>query len=116
MKTPHDAIRIHKEDSVAVAVRPLPQGCQVTVEGQAYTLQNEIPFGHKFALRDIAEGERVIKYGHTIGYATSPIRAGEWVHVHNVKTSLSGQLAYTYEPVAPHREDTAGCPDRKSVV
>ena len=111
MNTPHDAIRIHKEDSVAVAVRPLPQGCQVTVEGQAYTLQNEIPFGHKFALRDIAEGERVIKYGHTIGYATSPIRAGEWVHVHNVKTSLSGQLAYTYEPVAPHREDTAGCPD-----
>lgn len=111
MKALYDAVQIHREDNVAVAVRPLSQGCQVTVAGQAYTLQNEIPFGHKFALRPIAQGERVVKYGHGIGYALQPIRTGEWVHVHNVRTSLSGQLNYAYEPAATCREDLDGCPD-----
>lgn len=44
-----------------------------------------IPFGHKAALRPIAEGEAVIKYGVTIGHATAAIAAGEHVHVHNCK-------------------------------
>ena len=39
---------------------------------------------HKIALRDLEKGERVIKYGQAIGYATATIRAGQWVHVHNV--------------------------------
>ena len=52
--------------------------------------------GHKFALRDIACGEDIIKYGSPIGHATSDIRKGEHVHTHNVKTNLSGNLEYTY--------------------
>lgn len=54
--------------------------------------------GHKYALRDIAEGEDIIKYGNSIGHATVAIKKGEHVHTHNVKTNLSGNLEYTYAP------------------
>lgn len=66
---------------------------------------------HKFALRDIAAGEKVIKYGMPIGVATSDIKAGDHVHTHNLKTLLNEHLEYTYEPVeieapATSRKDT----------
>ena len=54
--------------------------------------------GHKYALRDIAEGENVIKYGMPIGHAVRAIAKGEHVHVHNVKTNLGDVLEYRYEP------------------
>jgi len=54
--------------------------------------------GHKYALRDIAAGENVIKYGMPIGHATYAIAKGEHVHVHNVKTNLGDVLEYKYEP------------------
>ena len=54
--------------------------------------------GHKYALRDIAKGENIIKYGQPIGHATESIAKGEHVHVHNVATNLSGKLEYTYDP------------------
>ena len=52
--------------------------------------------GHKYALRDIAKGENIIKYGNPIGHATADIKKGEHVHTHNVKTNLSDKLTYTY--------------------
>ncbi len=54
--------------------------------------------GHKYALREIAAGENVIKYGLPIGHATCTIKPGEHVHVHNVKTNLGEVLEYRYEP------------------
>ena len=54
--------------------------------------------GHKYALRDIKCGEDIIKYGNPIGHATCDIKKGEHVHTHNVKTNLSGNLEYSYEP------------------
>ena len=54
--------------------------------------------GHKYALRDIKCGEDIIKYGNPIGHATCDIKAGEHVHTHNVKTNLSGNLEYSYDP------------------
>jgi altronate hydrolase len=54
--------------------------------------------GHKYALRDIKRGEDIIKYGNPIGHATEDIKAGEHVHTHNVKTNLSGNLEYSYDP------------------
>ena len=54
--------------------------------------------GHKYALRDIAAGENIIKYGNPIGHAVQEIHKGDHVHSHNVKTNLSGNLEYTYEP------------------
>jgi (2R)-sulfolactate sulfo-lyase subunit alpha len=47
---------------------------------------NDIPIGHKFALRNLEKDATVIKYGVDIGRAVAPIKAGEHLHVHNVKT------------------------------
>ena len=51
--------------------------------------------GHKYALRELAAGEKVIKYGMPIGVTTAAVAKGEHVHTHNMKTRLSGQLEYT---------------------
>ncbi len=94
MKQPAKAVRIHADDSVAVALEPLSAG--ETILG--VTLVDNIPGGHKFALTDIQEGSPVIKYGCPIGKATALIKAGSHVHVHNVKTMLSENAEYTYTP------------------
>ena len=54
--------------------------------------------GHKYALCDIKAGENIIKYGNPIGHAIVDIKKGEHVHNHNIKTNLSGNLEYKYEP------------------
>jgi (2R)-sulfolactate sulfo-lyase subunit alpha len=46
----------------------------------------EIPLGHKIALLDLKEGDTILKYGHDIGKVVKPIKKGDHVHVHNVKT------------------------------
>ena len=56
--------------------------------------------GHKYAIRPIAKGENVIKYGMPIGHATADIAVGDHVHTHNLATNLDGELSYTYNPVA----------------
>lgn len=68
---------------------------------------NEIPAGHKKALRAIKQGEPVIKYGSPIGYATCDIQEGEWVHTHNLKTLLGDVLEYTYTPEFNWPEEVA---------
>lgn len=72
-------LQINPADTVAVALQNLPG----------------IPAGHKFALRDIAIGEDVIKYGNPIGHATRNIRKGELVDHNNITTNLSGTLDYS---------------------
>lgn len=57
--------------------------------------------GHKYALRDIKKGEKVIKYGFPIGIASEDIKKGEHVHSHNLKTALSGIENYTYNYKEP---------------
>lgn len=85
-------------DNVAVAITEQEAGDVVDINGSQITLKNQIPFGHKVALRDIAQGEQVIKYGYPIGVATQPITTGEHVHSHNMKTGLKGLQTYQYEP------------------
>ena len=46
----------------------------------------DIPLGHKIALKDLAVGETVLKYGHDIGKAAAAVKTGDHVHVHNLKT------------------------------
>jgi (2R)-sulfolactate sulfo-lyase subunit alpha len=52
----------------------------------AVDAQQDIPIGHKVALRDMATGDTVIKYGISMGKVVAPIKAGEHAHVHNIKT------------------------------
>ncbi len=79
------------DDVVGVAVEDIEPGQgvpgKVQSNGQALQLDvlDPVPLGHKIALRDLPAGEQVIKYGIAIGRATRDIRAGEHVHVHNIK-------------------------------
>ncbi len=99
----NELIRINEKDSVAVALRPLSAGERVNVTGAGTVLnaEEDIHMGHKVALRNIAKGEAVIKYGFPIGEATEDIKRGKHVHTHNMKTLLSGAHDYTYSPVKP---------------
>lgn len=79
-------LRISPDDNVLVAVRTLEPGTLLEIGGRAIPLGTRVSLGHKIAARDIAAGERVIKYGVPIGSATTSIRAGEPVHLHNMKS------------------------------
>lgn len=85
-------IIINPADNVAVALTDLKKG----EVHEGVTLKEDIVKGHKFALKDIAQGEQVIKYGNPIARATADIAEGAHVHTHNVKTNLSENLEYTY--------------------
>ena len=91
-------MKIHPQDTAAVALTALPSGSILQVDGEKLVLREEIMRGHKFALRRIAAGEAIIKYGAPIGIATAPIEKGAWIHTHNMKTGLGDLLTYTYEP------------------
>lgn len=93
-----DIVKINQNDNVAVALRPLNKGEVLQAAETAVTLTEDIPQGHKFALREIKSGEEVVKYGFRIGFAKEDIQPGQWVHVHNVKTALGDVLTYDYEP------------------
>ncbi len=77
-------LRLSSDDNVVVAIQQLAAGDRV---GDIAVL-DAIPMGHKVATQPIATGQTVIKYGHSIGIATSDIAAGEHVHQHNLRTAL----------------------------
>lgn len=85
-----NAVVIHEKDTVATALVPLKRGEQAVMfvggAEQAVALLSDIPFGHKFAIRDIPFHGEVYKYGESIGRATKAIHLGEHVHVHNVES------------------------------
>lgn len=90
-----NTIIINPLDNVAVALVDLKKG--ETHEG--VVLVENITKGHKFALTAIKKGEKIIKYGNPIAYATQDISVGEHVHTHNVHTNLSENLEYTFEKI-----------------
>ncbi|MCX4339496.1 MAG: altronate dehydratase family protein [Lachnospiraceae bacterium] len=92
-------IQIHPNDNVAVMLEDIARGEKVSVEGGEVISGEPIMRGHKIALRDISEGDPVIKYGNVIAVATKDVKAGEWVHTHNVRTNLSESDTYLYEHI-----------------
>jgi altronate hydrolase len=76
--------RLDPADDVAIALRPLRAGQTVTVGGQRLAVRADIPPGHKVALRDVAVGAPVRRYGQVIGAATAPIAPGDHVHTQNL--------------------------------
>ncbi|MDA3810661.1 MAG: altronate dehydratase family protein [Spirochaetaceae bacterium] len=90
-------IRIDKRDNVAVALTSLSHGTMVQISDLEIEVKETIGQAHKVAIKDIGKGEHIIKYGSSIGHATSDIKAGDFVHTHNVKTNLDGILEYTFE-------------------
>ena len=86
------AIALTEKDSVATMIDKANRGeaVEVTIGRRkiVITAEDEIPFGHKIALKEIKKGEKVIKYGEPIGQATRDIKKGEHVHVHNIKSIM----------------------------
>lgn len=99
-------IKIHPDDNVAVAIHPVSKGDVY----ENITITEDIPQGHKAAVRPVKCGENIIKYGFPIGHATKDITPGQWVHTHNMSTNLSGEIEYTYKPdfkyLTPKTPDT----------
>ena len=81
------ALVISERDNVATALEPLERGRAIEVAGTTLVILEPVPRGHKVALRRIAKGGPVVKYGSPIGTATSDIAAGAHVHVHNVASA-----------------------------
>lgn len=86
-------LRLHELDDVAVALRDLPAGTLV----DGVTLTGDLPAGHKVALRGIAVGQPVRKYGQQIGFATAAMAPGDHVHTHNLGFG-AGELALDHAP------------------
>lgn len=85
------ALIMHASDNVANAVEDIFKGDTVSVvaEGAQHTLtaKEEVPFGFKIAVKDIAPGGVILKYTQIIGRASKAIAAGECVHIHNIEGS-----------------------------
>jgi altronate hydrolase len=93
-----DLLRLAPGDDVAVALRELAAGERLPAGDLVLEVRQATMFGHKLALRDMAAGTKVRKFGWPIGILTAPVRAGEHVHSHNLSTLLGGVEGYAYEP------------------
>lgn len=80
---------LRPEDDILVVVQRIAVGDRYNVAGTSHVASADLGLGHKVALRDIAPGERVLKYGAPIGRASRAIRAGEHVHVHNLASDYT---------------------------
>lgn len=84
---PVTAILIRSQDHVATLTGPVTAGATVLITGQGETREivalNDMPAGHKLAVRPIDEFQQILKYGEVIGEATETIPEGGHVHVHN---------------------------------
>jgi len=79
-------IILNENDNVATALKDLLKCVIIDIEEYALkiNIQENIPFGHKFAIKDIKNGKPIIKYGEIIGITVKDISKGEHVHTHNV--------------------------------
>lgn len=71
-------------DNIGVAARELAAGAELRLPDGPLVLADDVDVGHKFALRAIAAGEKIVKYQAPIGSATRAIKPGEYVHTHNM--------------------------------
>lgn len=87
---PRIALKVNDLDNVAtIFTNGIEDGMEVQIRDkkgatETAVVLGQVPYGHKIAVRDIQKGELIIKYGEEIGIATSDIKRGEYVHVHNL--------------------------------
>jgi len=101
----NDVTQINPNDDVLIALRDCHKG--EVIEG--ITLLNDVKQGHKIALHDMAKGHALIKYGNVIGFLSKDVKKGEWIHSHNLVTSLNtANPQYVYQksvPLPPEPEE-----------
>ena len=86
------AVQVQPIDNVASIFAEVNAGDTVAVMARngnidPIEVHEDIPYGHKLALRDIPKGDTVLKYGESIGIATADIKRGDYVHVHNLDSA-----------------------------
>lgn len=93
--TPARAIRLQPADTVAVLIQKARAGESIFVSGPGNTLSvtatRDIPCYHKIALTDCSPDQALIRNAIPIGVAIAPISAGDWVHIHNLKSTYTQQ-------------------------
>jgi (2R)-sulfolactate sulfo-lyase subunit alpha len=82
---PHDTVAVVVVEGVTAGM-PLTGWIMDADRTVTLDARQDIPIGHKIALRDMKPGDTVVKYGIDMGKVVAPIRAGEHAHVHNIKT------------------------------
>jgi altronate hydrolase len=103
------AIHLHPADNVAIARVPIAAGTDLVIEGAPVRTLDAIPAGHKLALRDIAAGEVVERYGQVIGRAKTAISPGTHIHTHNLAFEEL-ELAYEFPAVETRMPERASAP------
>ena len=98
--------KIHENDNVAVALKELPAGTKLTINGKSIVLTDTIPPGNKFTITSVEKEKPIIKYGSPIGNAKTSLQPGTWVHTHNLKTNLNDITEYTYKPTHSTLKET----------
>lgn len=92
MGIPHLLVHEKQDNVGVVVVEGLKAGtkmlCVITHDNSSFELvaKSDVPIGHKVALKDLEVGDTVIKYGQDIGRVVAPVKKGQHVHVHNLKT------------------------------
>ena len=79
-------IRLASEDNVIVVTTTVEAGETLTIDGRPVVVAQRVPLGHKLAAQPIQPGQKVFKYGAPIGSAMAPIRPGDYVHTHNLRS------------------------------
>ena len=93
-----DFIKINAADNVAVAIHDVEAGGCFDIDGMSIMTVAGIPAGHKVALKDLKEGENIVKYGFPIGHLLKDIPKGGLIDHSVLKTNLEGLLEYSYHP------------------
>ncbi len=91
-------IQINPADNVLVCLQDLSKGEVLELEQSSISVQQDVQRGSKLAISELAANSDVIKYGSPIGHTTEAVKAGDWLHTHNLKTNLSGTDDYQYQP------------------
>lgn len=86
MSRPSQVVLLHEDDNVLVAVAPVEVGDILPVAGGTVPAREGITVGHKIARYRLGAGDKVIKYGAPIGSMTVAAEAGDWIHMHNMKS------------------------------
>jgi altronate hydrolase len=101
-------IYLHADDNIVVAARNAPLGTEAPINGHVVAAKQPIDLGHKMATRAIPRGAPVKKFGQTIGFASTDIAPGTWVHTHNVEAgALTLDYAYASE-IPPDPKPASG--------
>lgn len=94
-------ILLHPDDNVVVCVRPVAAGERLVIDGEEFIVRTDVDIAHKIARRAARAGDKVVKYAAPIGSFTHAVAAGEWVHLHNMRSDY----------ISPHtragRQETA---------